>query len=277
MGCEIDMKTNATESAGAYLLLFYHDEILVKEHEGVIQIPKMADLNQLNIQTCELQNLGNLHGIPYYSTTLAAKTTCDGFRFIKLKQLSEHMAEQYFAMAFRAYHILNWLKSNQYCGCCSGSMQLLQESQEIAVKCQLCGHIVYPRISPAIIVAVFKEDEILLARSSRFPPGRYSVIAGFVEPGETIEACVCRELSEEVGITVDNIQYFGNQPWPFPDSLMIAFTARYVSGEITIDNHEIVAAGWFTADALPEIPDRGTISRQLIDYFIANHSISEKQ
>lgn len=276
MSCEFDMKTNATESAGAYLLLFYHDEILVKEHDGIIQIPKMVDLNELNIQTTELQNLGILHGIPYYSTNLATKPACAGFCFIKLKQLSEHMAEKYFAMAFRAYHILNWLKSNQYCGCCRGSMQLVQESQEIAVKCQLCGHVVYPRISPAIIVAVFKENEILLARSSRFPPGRYSVIAGFVEPGETIEACVCRELHEEVGITVDNIQYFGNQPWPFPDSLMIAFTARYVSGEITIDNHEIVAAGWFTADALPEIPDRGTISRQLIDCFIATHTISGK-
>lgn len=276
MSCEFNRKTNATESVNAYLLLFYHDEILVKEHDGIVQIPKMNDLNQLNMQTAELQNLGNLQGIPYYSTNLASKMTCAGFSFIKLKQLSEHMTEEYFAMAFRAYHILNWLKSNKYCGCCSGSMQLVQEPQEIAVKCQLCGHIVYPRISPAIIVAVFKGHEILLARSSRFPPGRYSVIAGFVEPGETIEACVCRELYEEVGIKVDNIQYFGNQPWPFPDSLMIAFTARYVSGEITIDNNEIVAAGWFTANALPDIPDRGTISRQLIDSFIANHTVSGK-
>ncbi|GBG55796.1 NADH pyrophosphatase [Sporomusaceae bacterium FL31] len=276
MSCEFNRKTNASECASAYLLLFYHDEILVKKQDGIVQIPTMVDLKLLNMQPTELQKIGNLQEIPYYSTSLPSKMTWTGFSFIKLKQLSEHMAEEYFAMAFRAYHILNWLKSNQYCGCCSGSMQIVQEPQEIAVKCQLCGHIVYPRISPAIIVAVFKDNEILLAHSSRFPPGRYSVIAGFVEPGETIENCVCRELHEEVGITVDNIQYFGNQPWPFPDSLMIAFTARYVSGEITIDNHEIVAAGWFTADALPDIPDKGTISRQLIDCFIANQTISRQ-
>ncbi|MFH1481427.1 MAG: NAD(+) diphosphatase, partial [Pseudomonadota bacterium] len=125
----------------------------------------------------------------------------------------------------------------------------------------------YPRLSPAIIVAVLKNDQILLAHSQRFPGQFYSVLAGFVEPGETLEECVQREVHEEVGITVKNIRYFGSQPWPFPDSLMIAFTAEYAGGEIRIDKSELTDAGWFSADHLPAVPSRISIARQLIDWF----------
>jgi len=126
----------------------------------------------------------------------------------------------------------------------------------------------FPRISPAIIVAVLKGKEILLARAHRFPPRLYSVIAGFVEPGETLEECVRREVKEEVGIEVENICYFGSQSWPFPNSLMVAFTADYANGKITIDETETIDAGWFTAHNLPPIPDKVSISRRLIDWFV---------
>ncbi|MGE5605842.1 MAG: NAD(+) diphosphatase [Bacteroidota bacterium] len=108
----------------------------------------------------------------------------------------------------------------------------------------------------------------MLARSSRFASTMYSVLAGFVEPGESLEECVRREIREEVGIEVQDIKYFSSQPWPFPDSLMIGFTARYASGEITVDNQEIVDAAWFTADNLPEIPAKVSIARRLIDWFV---------
>jgi NAD+ diphosphatase len=122
-------------------------------------------------------------------------------------------------------------------------------------------------MSPAIIVAVVKDKKILLARASRFPYEMYSVLAGFVEPGESLEACVKREVREEVGIEVKNIRYFGNQPWPFPNSLMVAFTADYAAGEIRIDETEIVDAGWFSANNFPLIPSKISIARHLIDWF----------
>ena len=120
-------------------------------------------------------------------------------------------------------------------------------------------------------MAVVKEDRILLAHSQRFPAKLYSVLAGFVEPGETLEECVEREVHEEVGISVQDIRYFGSQPWPFPDSLMVAFTADYAGGEIEIDRSEIADAGWFSADQFPPIPPKISIARQLIDWFSGNN------
>ena len=141
------------------------------------------------------------------------------------------------------------------------------KQDERAKICQQCGLVNYPRVSPAIIVAVIKDDQILLARSGRFPGGFFSVLAGFVEPGESLEACVKREVFEETGIAVQNIRYFGSQPWPFPDSLMVGFTAEYAGGDIQIDGREIVAADWYSRDNLPNIPPGISIARQLIDWF----------
>jgi NAD+ diphosphatase len=125
----------------------------------------------------------------------------------------------------------------------------------------------FPRLSPAAIVLVEREDHVLLARSPGFPKGLYSVLAGFVEPGESIEETVVRELREEVGIGVENISYFGSQPWPFPNSLMIGFTADYADGELSPDPAEIEDAGWYTADALPQLPPETSIARAMIEDF----------
>lgn len=266
-----DYKTPEKVQESAYLLLFWDDEILIKEHEGSISIPLVNDMDFLNLDASDVQYIGLLNGHTYYGANLSGKDLCKGYSFLKLRQLSGYISEEFHAIAFRAFHIINELENNKFCGRCGGVMQLVPQAQEPAVSCLACGHIVYPRISPAIIVAVIKGDQILLARSHRFPPGRYSVIAGFVEPGETLEKCVKREVQEEVGIEVDNIRYFGSQPWPFPDSLMIAFTAEYASGEISVDKKEIAAAGWFSAATLPGIPPPGSISRQLIDWFIDDY------
>ncbi|MBP2636210.1 MAG: diphosphatase [Firmicutes bacterium] len=271
MDCELGVSSPGNSCKDSRLLLFYEDELLVKEEADMILIPSMQDISLLNLKTTTVQYSGSLNGNTYYAANLCAKDQFPGFCFKKLRQLSGHIADDCFEMTYRAFHIMNWLKINKFCGCCGKVMQVTQAPQELAVHCPACGHTVYPRISPAIIVAVVNEDKILLARSSRFPAGRYSVIAGFVEPGETLENCVRRELQEEVGIEADNIAYFGNQPWPFPDSLMIAFTAQYAGGEITIDNNEIVAADWFTANTLPNIPPKGSIARQLIEWFLEKH------
>lgn len=140
--------------------------------------------------------------------------------------------------------------------------------------CPDCGLLNYPRISPAIIAAVIKEDSLLLAL--RYAPtlggiSFYSVLSGYVEPGETLEQCVHREVREEVGIEVKNIRYFGSQPWPFSGSLMVGFTADYVGGDIVPDNKEVTEAGWFRADKLPHIPGKISLSRKLIDWFSQNY------
>ncbi|WP_094606675.1 NADH pyrophosphatase [Sporomusa silvacetica DSM 10669] len=272
MDCEFCTISADNSCKDSCILLFYADELLVKEQDGIILIPSMRDISLLHIETTTVHYSCSLNGTTYYAATLCEKALFAGFSFKKLRQLSGHIADDCFEMTYRAFHIINWLKTNKFCGCCGKVMQVMRQPQEFSVQCPACGHTVYPRISPAIIVAVIKENEILLARSSRFPPGRYSVIAGFVEPGETLETCVRRELQEEVGIEVANIEYFGNQPWPFPDSLMIAFTAQYAGGEITIDNDEIVAADWFSATTLPKIPPKGSIARQLIEWFLDKQS-----
>ncbi|MCD4721270.1 MAG: NAD(+) diphosphatase [Desulfobacula sp.] len=139
--------------------------------------------------------------------------------------------------------------------------------------CPKCNLINYPRISPAIITAVVKDKQILLGRGVNFPNKKmFSVLAGFVEPGEALEECVKREIFEEAGINIKNIQYFKSQSWPFPGSLMIGFTAEYESGKITIDTQEIAEAGWFKAENLPIIPGKQTLAGELIKWFVQNHS-----
>jgi NAD+ diphosphatase len=150
-----------------------------------------------------------------------------------------------------------------HCGRCGSPTE--HAPGERARRCPQCGHAAFPRLSPAVIVRVTRGDEILLARAVRFPGGVYSVLAGFVEPGESLEECVARELEEEVGIEVTDIAYFASQPWPFPHSLMIGFTATWVSGDLRIEEAELVDARWFTRDNLPDLPGRLSIARTLID------------
>jgi NAD+ diphosphatase len=136
------------------------------------------------------------------------------------------------------------------------------------MKCPTCGLVAYPRISPAVIVLVRKGDQALLARSSRFRLPFFSTLAGFVEVGETLEETVVREIREEVGVTVGDVRYFGSQPWPFPHSLMVGFTARWESGELAPDGDEIAEAAWFSAGALPPVPPPLSIARRLIDAWV---------
>ena len=167
------------------------------------------------------------------------------------------------SIAGRAIQLLDWRKNHRYCGRCGTLTDM--KAGEFSMSCPACALVVYPRISPAIMVLITRGDEFLLARSPRFKPGVFSALAGFVEAGETLEQCVKREVYEEVGIEIANLRYFRSQPWPFPDSLMIAFFADYVGGTITPDPAEIEAADWFPRSALPALPEPVTLARQLID------------
>jgi NAD+ diphosphatase len=247
--------------------LFQNGELLLKEDSGNKALPALQDIQKLNLSPLSRQYIGLLNSSACYTGSVAAHELPKGYTWQKLRPLYSELSQDTFVMALRAFHLLTWLKNNQFCGRCGSKMSTMTE--ELAQQCANCGHIAYPKISPAIIVAITKKDKILLARNDRFPPGRYSVIAGFVEAGETLEEAVKREIKEEVGITAKNIRYFSSQPWPFPDSLMIGFTAEWADGDIAIDNKEIVAADWFSANNLPGIPTPDSLGRKLIDWFIA--------
>lgn len=165
---------------------------------------------------------------------------------------------------------MNWDKNHQFCGRCGNPTKTMKD--EMAKICPKCGFISFTRLSPAVITAIIREGEILLANHVRTPGNMYGLISGFLEAGETLEEAVEREIMEEVSLKVHNIEYFGSQPWPFPNSFMIGFTAEYESGEINVDENELIDAAWFDADHLPDIPSKMSISRELIDWYVENYS-----
>ncbi|MBX9578500.1 MAG: NAD(+) diphosphatase [Chthoniobacterales bacterium] len=163
----------------------------------------------------------------------------------------------------RAAH---WAVANQmlqFCSHCAGSLEKVPETTE--KKCPQCQKSFFPKLSPAVLVLIQRGDEILLARGPQHPPEMYTILAGFIDLGESAEETVYREVREEVGLEVTNLKYFGSQSWPFPDSFMIAFTADYLRGEIKIDPSELEEARWFHRDELPKLPPPSTLSRKLID------------
>ena len=257
----------ATESDRALWFVFHENELLVKPRDNSDLIPRSRDLKECKIFPNHRQYLGTLDGLQCFAAELApASRLPDALSLNGLRELFGRMEEDLIWIAGRANQLVQWNRSHQYCGACGHPTE--DSSEERAKICPQCGLMNYPRISPAVIVAVLKGNQILLANNKRFKTGYYSVLAGFVEPGENLEECVQREVFEEVGITLKNIRYFGSQPWPFPNSLMIAFTAEYAAGEINASQSEIVDAGWFSADSLPSIPPRITIARHLIDWYL---------
>ena len=238
-------------------------EILVREADG--ELPEGAEFEALQLDPAAIHPVGLLDGA-YFRVAFVAPETVppSGFAFTGLRRLWGKMDEAVLAVAGRAAQIAEWARTHRFCGACGTPMTHLPG--ERAMKCPGCGHHAYPRISPAMMVLVKRGPEILLARNVAAPPGRMSALAGFLEAGESIEEAIHREVYEEVGLKVKDLRYFGSQSWPFPHSLMVAFTAEYAGGEITLHDAEIVEARWFgPGDALPQLSPRQSISRALID------------
>jgi NAD+ diphosphatase len=189
--------------------------------------------------------------------------------FMDLRALYGRLPDVQWNVAGRAVQLVDWARSHRFCGRCG--TPTAQSPGERAMKCPQCGLQAFPRLAPAIITLVSRGDEVLLARGRLFPVPMYSCIAGFVEPGESLEQAVHREVREEVGVLIKNVRYVGSQPWPFPHSLMLGFYADWAEGDIVIDESEIVDAQWFTTDNLPMIPPGISIARTLIDGWLAEH------
>jgi NAD+ diphosphatase len=188
-------------------------------------------------------------------------------KFVGIRSLLGGFDEDILGVISRAFQIIHWERTHLFCGRC-GAANMPKEDERAKV-CPACGLVIYPELSPAIIVAISKGRELLLAHARRWlSTPFYSVLAGFVEPGETFEQAVMREVMEEVGIEIRDIRYFGSQPWPFPNSIMVGFTAEYESGELRVDENELTDAGWFTSDKLPNLPRKGSIAGRLIQDFV---------
>ena len=219
LSCKVD------GDATAYWLLFKGNKILILKDKVQFTLPEI-DLYKLSKKLVRGRYLDRVEGRSYYVAELTTDTVApEGMSFYDLRRLLGQIPDDLFFLAGKAYQILHWDRTHQYCSQCGA--QTKNKKDERAKLCPSCGFVNYPRISPAIIVAITKGREILLAKGSSFQGDFYSVLAGFVEPGETFEECVQREVEEEVGLKVKNIKYFGSQPWPFPDSLMVGFTAEY--------------------------------------------------
>jgi len=255
---------------GAESLCFVFQQTLLLVADGAAgtSLATHEDLARLDAQPLRRLYLGTLGGRACYAFEYATDIEIpQGLMWKGLRALFGKLDDSLFALAGRALQYTDWDRTHQFCGRCGTPTRVREH--ERARECPDCALIAYPRIAPAVMCLVRRGREILLARSPHFLPGMYSALAGFVEPGESLEQCLAREVLEETGITIANPRYFASQPWPFPHSLMIAFIADYAGGKITPAPDEIEDAQWFALDALPKLPNRISIARRLIDGAIA--------
>jgi NAD+ diphosphatase len=242
---------------------------LEMDETGRYIIPDAGNFPELC--AAELPELGNFRGKSCYGCRLQQDTLlADKFTLIDVREALMQVDPAVKNLLLRGKPILEWLAQRKYCSVCGA--ELVDHEQEEARYCPNCRMLFFPKISPAVIVLIKRQDgKILLAHNCKFRHKVYSLIAGFVEAGETAEDAVRREVREEVGLEIKNIQYKYSQSWPFPDSLMLGFTAEYASGELTPDGEEIVDANFYSLDDLPPLPGHGSIARRIIEEYIAEN------
>jgi NAD+ diphosphatase len=243
---------------------FYGDTLLVTVAEQEARLPYCSDLTELGIEPVRKHYLGRYDDQYCFAAEFVlAHAPPAGMALWTLRAALGGLDEVLAALAGRAFQLLDWERNHRFCSRCGMPTELRHDHR--ARVCPDCHYTSYPQVSPAAMVLVTRGRELLLVRKPEWPRKRFSALAGFVEAGEKIEDAVHRETLEEVGIEIGNLRYFGSQPWPFPHSLMIAFVADYVSGELRPDGIEIAEAHWFDAAQLPELPPRISLSHRLIE------------
>lgn len=258
-----------------YWFVFIGNSILLRHNEKGYQAPCSAEPPVPIKEWTTLQELPELDGIPCIAYSLTAPPTdMNGLETIGLRESWNLLPRAFYNQASKASELLYWDSNTRYCGVCGSPMK---RTTIISKQCIHCGKEVWPQVSPAIIVRIRRDDKILLVHAKNFRRKEmFGLVAGFVETGETLEDCVVREVKEEVGLTIKNIRYYGSQPWPYPCGIMIGFTADYVSGDIHLQEEELSGAGWFDYEHLPQIPDKMSIARKLIDNYIEEMSSSKE-
>jgi len=245
-------------SALCWSLVFVGGQLLLPEGDDPALLPLAKP--EFGAAALARHYLGRLDGLDCWALRLDAAPP--GWRALPLRAAMMGFPAPLSALAGRAAQVLEWDRTHRFCGVCATPTELADH--ERARRCPGCGHTAYPRLSPSMMALVWREGELLLARGPHFVKGMYSALAGFVEAGESLEECVLREVHEEVGVQVADLRYYGSQSWPFPHSLMVAYTARWTGGEIVAQAGEIEHAAWFAIDDLPNVPPRFSISGHLI-------------
>jgi len=259
-------------ASNCYWFIFRAGRLLVTAGAASPHTPGIAMGEQPPLPVMDRHFIGMLDGVACWAASCHHDVEPPaGFVFETLRSLFNRLADNLIAIAGRGTQVVEFHRTHRHCGVCAAPTEVDDFGR--ARRCPACGEIVYPCIAPAMMVLVKRDAargrELLLARGARFASPVYSALAGFVEPSESVEECVHREIFEEIGVRVCNLRYFGSQSWPFPHSLMIAFTADHESGEIACEAGEIADARWFPLDNLPELPGRLSISRRLINAAIA--------
>ena len=257
---------NTSSESGISIILKNQEFLTSKNSEFLIF--EEDDLKWSEMEMVNKQFIGYLNDKPCYILEIAENSKLDKDLILTpLRNLLGRIPDSLFTVCSRSLQLSEWMRNNQFCGVCGTKMKM--HETERAMFCECNNVLVYPRISPCIIVLVTKGEELLLAHNKNFPGTFYSTLAGFIEAGESAESAIHREIFEEVKVRVQNIKYFGSQSWPFPSQLMLGYHAEYLEGEITPDGEEIDLADWFHYKDLPNVPTGNiSISGQLIESYL---------
>lgn len=250
-----------------FYFVFCQDSLLLTQEGGI----PLSDEPPVALESWQnLQKLPDLEGHPSLALQTPYPQAPTGLHFVGLREAFGILSPAFYQMAGKARELLYWESLTKYCGVCGAPMR---RTSEISKKCPECGKEIWPSPSAAIIVAITRNGgrEILLVQSKKFKRDYLGLVAGFVETGETLEACVRREVMEETNLRIKNLRYFASQAWPYPFGLMIGFTAEYESGDLKLQLTELNKGGWYSPENLPAIPGKVSLARQLIDHWLNSY------
>ena len=246
--------------------IFYKDKLLLAKQGEKFAVPAGEEAPVGLCKSSSVMEVGTMDdGTPIKTFALNAPDINDtAFEWVDLRKSFHLLSREHYLKAGKCRELIYWDSNTQYCGTCGTPLRM---HTPISKRCPQCGREIWPALSPAIIVLVHKGNEALLVHARNFKGDYYGLVAGFVETGETLEEAVHREVAEETGITITNLRYFGSQPWPYPNGLMVGFEADYVAGNIHLQKEELSHGAWFSKENLPAVPDKLSIARKMIDHW----------
>lgn len=251
--------------------IFCKDELVLEKHEdGTYSIPESEESPVATKEWTHVMNVTFAGEADVKTFNISSPVTDnDKLEMCGLRKSYYRLPKPLYDKAGKCHELLYWDNNTKFCGVCGSPMKM---HTDISKRCTNCGKEVWPSLATAIIVLIHKGEEVLLVNAKTLRGDFYGLVSGFVETGETLEEAVHREVLEETGLTINNIKYFGSQPWPYPSGLMVGYNADYVDGEIHLQRNELASGRWFTKDNLPTIPEKLSIARMIIDDWLSNNS-----